>query len=592
MNISYKNGLNIKPKLDIGVNNISIEYNDKYFDSNDLKIINEKINSETNYEIGFLRNDFSMLFPELMLLKYICNMPDNNYEEGDISKDQINLYNDGKVITTISEYNKSPMFFYLYELFYKIDFGLTLEKNILCVTQKYKIREKFFEIEDLELCMKEIRKKTKIIVRDKIKYKYIKDITETKNMGEDMDKNDIVILTPEIYSCDNNYYKRNDSTKYLINLLCASVKGLNSNGSIILHTYLPRNDAIIKFLYGLSMYFEEFILFNPECKNKISDTVFIIFKNLKNNIDNITLDKIHSMTEKIFNDDRTIINIFDMLIPNEFINKIYDCNMRTDKDIRETLETIHNLYTIFKSIEDDKKYDTLYKRTREQINIAKEWCIKYDIPIKKFYQNEEKEPVLINKYEEYIKYFPNKPNVNKKELMMTDIGLYSITPYWEANDMVKIIRENINGDIKTMSITEPNGGMGGNTLAFAEAFKTVNTVEYSPLHCKVLKHNINLYKYNNVNVYCSDYTEIMRELKQDVIFMDPPWGGPAYKYVKKLNLNIGKYTVEDILNRISTKLAVIKGPFNYDIEYFKQKVKTKSLKVIKIRNYIIIIAKF
>ena len=258
-----------------------------------------------------------------------------------------------------------------------------------------------------------------------------------------------------------------------------------------------------------------------------------------------------------------------------------------------TIYDMYNLHTIFNVIDENVKFDVLNKRAKEQINIAKQWCIKYDMPIKKYYQQEEKEPIIYNKFAEYLKYFPDRAGVNKSHLQMSDIGLYSITPHWEAKDTVELIRSNIKGDLKNMTITEPNGGMGGNTILFSEAFKNVNVVEYSKLHCDILRNNLDVYGCKNTTLYCWDYTDIMKKLTQDVIFMDPPWGGPAYKYIDKLTLHIGKYTVDEILNRVTTKLAVIKAPFNFDIEYFKKHVtNTKSIKVQKIRNYIIIIVKY
>ena len=200
----------------------------------------------------------------------------------------------------------------------------------------------------------------------------------------------------------------------------------------------------------------------------------------------------------------------------------------------------------------------------------------------------EGEPILYTNKNNYMKYFPNKKGVNKSKLQMTNIGLYSVTPYWEAKLTVDLFKRHL-GDISQLTITETNGGMGGNTLAFADSFMKVNTIEKNKLHCSVLKNNLDVYKKRNVNIICDDYSNIYQTLNQDVIFMDPPWGGRDYKLVSKLKLYIGNYTVEDILNKLIIKMAIVKAPRNFDIDTFKNTVIAKEIIVIIVRNYINIV---
>ncbi len=45
--------------------------------------------------------------------------------------------------------------------------------------------------------------------------------------------------------------------------------------------------------------------------------------------------------------------------------------------------------------------------------------------------------------------------------------------------------------------------------------------------------------YVQVFVYNADYVKVGPSLWQDIVFMDPPWGGPEYKTAKSLDMFLG-----------------------------------------------------
>ena len=54
-----------------------------------------------------------------------------------------------------------------------------------------------------------------------------------------------------------------------------------------------------------------------------------------------------------------------------------------------------------------------------------------------------------------------------------------------------------------------------------------------------------------VRVHNADYVSICRTLKQDVVFMDPPWGGPAYKDTAALlDLYLGPHRLADVCKSV------------------------------------------
>jgi adenine-specific DNA methylase len=45
----------------------------------------------------------------------------------------------------------------------------------------------------------------------------------------------------------------------------------------------------------------------------------------------------------------------------------------------------------------------------------------------------------------------------------------------------------------------------------------------------MLRQNLKTVGAANVECYNDDFTTNFHRLKQDVIFLDPPWGGPEYR---------------------------------------------------------------
>lgn len=192
-------------------------------------------------------------------------------------------------------------------------------------------------------------------------------------------------------------------------------------------------------------------------------------------------------------------------------------------------------------------------------------------------------------YIEYVKSkFPIKNGVDYSKIQVSKIGDYSITRPEFAVQITKLI---LNKVPSAKIITDATAGMGGNTLSFVNFFNKVNSVEYDPFHCEYLKNNVDVYGYSNkVHVYCDNYLKIANDLKQDVIFFDPPWGGKDYMKQKKIDLFLGDENINDVINKMinKTKIIAIKVPNNFDIAKL---MKIKSLKgdVHKIRNYKLIL---
>ena len=68
-------------------------------------------------------------------------------------------------------------------------------------------------------------------------------------------------------------------------------------------------------------------------------------------------------------------------------------------------------------------------------------------------------------------------------------------------------------------------------------------------------------------MHCADYTKIYDTLHQDVVFIDPPWGGPSYKKKKSVKLQLSNIPLYKIIQNLSNrvKLIVLKTPTNFDV---------------------------
>lgn len=122
---------------------------------------------------------------------------------------------------------------------------------------------------------------------------------------------------------------------------------------------------------------------------------------------------------------------------------------------------------------------------------------------------------------------------------------------------------------ENLIITDATSGIGGNTLSFAYFFKKVNAIESDVDTFKMLKKNIDTYKFTNINIFNYDYVEYFKEIKQNIVFIDPPWGGKNYKKHESITLFLSGIRIEKIC-RILLKLnniIVLKLPINYDITY-------------------------
>ena len=177
----------------------------------------------------------------------------------------------------------------------------------------------------------------------------------------------------------------------------------------------------------------------------------------------------------------------------------------------------------------------------------------------------EKDPEEIKVTEElYKKLFTKDDKIDFNSLKISNIGIYSITKPDMASKICKEIHKLMN--TFDLTITDALGNVGGMTMSLAKFFAKVNTCEIIPLHCDIIKNNLQVYNLENkVNIINDDYMNIMYKLNQDIIFFDPPWGGENYKNEDGVVLGINNVNIYCIINKLlqHAKYILLLIPYNY-----------------------------
>lgn len=199
----------------------------------------------------------------------------------------------------------------------------------------------------------------------------------------------------------------------------------------------------------------------------------------------------------------------------------------------------------------------------------------------------------------YNKLFPDKSIISKSDtesgssfisdffekLKIDDESVSYISVPIDASRITKIIKnhlEKYNIDSLKLTITDCTAGVGGDSISFSKFFKTVNSIEIDTNRFNYLLNNINAYEINNVNCYNEECIKYLKQSEQDIIFIDPPWGGFGYKLHDRIRLKLNNSKIEKIIRNLLFKkiyLFVLKLPKNYDFEFLFRYIKKYKDKV-------------
>jgi 16S rRNA G966 N2-methylase RsmD len=181
-------------------------------------------------------------------------------------------------------------------------------------------------------------------------------------------------------------------------------------------------------------------------------------------------------------------------------------------------------------------------------------------------------------------YIEDKEKAARLKIDEESIHFISVREYAERiTDIIKYYLNLLNIDAKDSTITDATAGVGGNTLSFGMHFKHVNAIELDEKRSNYLQNNVDIYGLKNINVCTGDSIKILPTLdNQDVVFLDPPWGGKNYKEHEFLRLQLSDVSIETLCNGMMDPkwmkqcpaIIVYKLPINYDIKYFYENVNS------------------
>ena len=177
----------------------------------------------------------------------------------------------------------------------------------------------------------------------------------------------------------------------------------------------------------------------------------------------------------------------------------------------------------------------------------------------------------IDNHNDAYKFFPNIKDNLKQKLLIDTVGMYSISTPKKADIISRIISDCFSKYVpaKKIIVTDAMAGVGGNVISFAKHFGHVNAIEIDPVRFKYMVSNCNLFGCHNITPIQHNYLDLYTQIKQDVIFIDPPWGGKTYKEFESIHLSIGDMSIEKLCKQIIDnklcKLLVLKLPKNIDL---------------------------
>eukprot|EP00743_Colponemidia_sp_Colp-15_P008723 GILK01009500.1.p1 GENE.GILK01009500.1~~GILK01009500.1.p1 ORF type:complete len:471 (-),score=53.94 GILK01009500.1:41-1429(-) len=159
-------------------------------------------------------------------------------------------------------------------------------------------------------------------------------------------------------------------------------------------------------------------------------------------------------------------------------------------------------------------------------------------------------------------------------LKLDSTALFSTTEQLFADKstslLVQIVVASVN-QVKPseLTLTDATACAGGNTLSFARQFRHVNAVELDTTRAADLQHNVEVCELSsNVTVQQADYIKLLSSLSQDIVFVDPPWGGSDYAH--KDDVYLGDMSMLQLAEAVRpyTDMLVFKLPSTFDATAF------------------------
>mmetsp|Transcript_18115 Transcript_18115/g.39353 ORF Transcript_18115/g.39353 Transcript_18115/m.39353 type:complete len:248 (+) Transcript_18115:823-1566(+) len=231
---------------------------------------------------------------------------------------------------------------------------------------------------------------------------------------------------------------------------------------------------------------------------------------------------------------------------------------------------------------------------------------------------------------------------------MDEVATFSVTDMRTAERMTEELL-NLEGITEMSKITDCTACVGGNTLSFARAFRHVNAVELDPMRCAMLRNNLSICirhahvqicdgcgnmtvtckcdqetatyrssvsssEYANsekqdeegeqdvqlrpiigtVSIFEGDCLKVCASLQQDILFVDPPWGGKRYSSRETIELFLSSRSLDEVCGELSkfAKYLALKVPHNADLEKTLQCEGCTLIKIVELGKMKMIVLEY
>ncbi|MCJ8744761.1 hypothetical protein PDJAM_G00122290 [Pangasius djambal] len=112
-------------------------------------------------------------------------------------------------------------------------------------------------------------------------------------------------------------------------------------------------------------------------------------------------------------------------------------------------------------------------------------------------------------------------------------GWFSVTP----EKIAEHIAQRVQVASQTLVIVDAFCGVGGNAIQFALTGNMVIAIDIDPVRLALAQHNAAVYGVSErIDFIQADFLQVAPQLRADVVFLGPPWGGPKYLHADVFNI--------------------------------------------------------
>ena len=169
--------------------------------------------------------------------------------------------------------------------------------------------------------------------------------------------------------------------------------------------------------------------------------------------------------------------------------------------------------------------------------------------------------------------FPFLDRGLRESFELDDIAAYSAMDEHTTALLASFLACVYAADPATLSVTDACACTGACAVVLARHFRAVDAVEIDAGRCQALRKNVLLCGADNVRVQEGDYNALWdtHTLRQDVVFLDVPWGGPDYVEAEGSACDaLGDVPLVDVVLRLRQRASAValrlptKGRFDVD----------------------------